>query len=169
MPSLLEVLWRELTSYVQVLLLQYPILPFCLVLSLQLLSVFQSFFESSGLLLPSSLLILFVLLCCDFNRHLLALPFLIHTSKYPSLNERRIRYICGIEEYFIILGPRGHYILIVCHDYKILAKLIISCLWCLYILLYMIKVFLFMTHGKSSTHFICYLVQLNQPLRPWNI
>lgn len=79
-------------------------------------------------------------------------------------------YIYWIGEYFIILGPHmDHYMLIVFHDYKILVELIISCLWWLSVLLYVIKIFFFMTHRKSFTHFICYLVQLNQPLRPWNI
>lgn len=81
--------------------------------------------------------------------------------------EEEKKCIYWIEEYFIILGPHvGHYILIVFHDYTVLVKLIVSCLSCLYVLSYVIKVFFSMTHKKSFTRLICYLVQLNQPLRP---
>lgn len=119
-------------------------------LSLQLLSSknLLRFLFSCCLLFCLSLLIsLFILLAIIyFNRSLLSLLFLIQTSQ-TSLFEWKKRNVHFLNRRMFYNSGGLNWILHSYHmpGYKILVRLIISCLWCLYLLFYMIKIFFSMT------------------------
>lgn len=119
-------------------------------LSLQLLSsknLLRFLFSCCLLFCLSLLILLFILLAIIyFNRSLLSLLFLIQTSQTP-LFEWKKRNVHFLNRRMFYNSGGLNWILHSYHmpGYKILVRLIISCLWCLYLLFYMIKIFFSMT------------------------